>query len=224
MKTLVAMQPYFLPYGGYFSLLQSADEIVFLDQDQYVPRRWMNRCLLEFSSGRGWLTLPIDGSQGVRRPLNEIQVEREGRDFKTALRTFERLRTSPLISGKSLTDRVQESRNLAELNISLITDIYEKLFESPLRCDVQSSMVDFRSPENFQDRAIAMCEKLNCDTYLNASGGTAIYSNEVFEKAGIKLAFMKPYSIEEDDNLSVVSPRRDVAKLKARILRGVYTS
>ena len=129
-----------------------------------------------------------------------------------------------MISGKSLTDRVQESRNLAELNISLITDIYEKLFESPLRCDVQSSMVGFRSPENFQDRAIAMCEQLNCDTYLNASGGTAIYSNEVFEKAGIKLAFMKPYSIDEDDNLSVVSPRRDVAKLKARILRGVYTS
>jgi hypothetical protein len=222
MKALVAMQPYFLPYGGYFSLLRSANEIVFLDQDQYVPRRWMNRCLLEFGSGSGWFTLPIDSSQGVRRPLNQIRVDSEGKGFKSATKTFERLRTSPLVSRKSLTDRVQDSSNLAELNISLISEIYEKLFDSPLRYSIQSTMVSFQSPEDFQDRAIAMCKQFDCDTYLNASGGTAIYSNAVFEEAGINLRFMKPYSIEEADNLSVASPRRDLAELKARIVQGVY--
>jgi hypothetical protein len=42
-RKAVIMQPYFLPYLGYFQLLAAADVIVIYDDVQYTKSSWINR-------------------------------------------------------------------------------------------------------------------------------------------------------------------------------------
>lgn len=222
MRKLVAMQPYFLPYGGYFSLLRAADEVVFLDEDQYVPRRWMNRCMIESNSKYLWLTLPVDGSEGTRRPLNEIRLASDNRDFKSAERTFDRLtQQSPLLSSRPLTQRMQDTKNLARFNISLIAEVFESLFNEQLDYKVQSEMSDLPEFSDFQARAISISKRLGCDSYLNASGGRDLYSQSRFKDSGVSLYFMDPYAMDDKDKLSLASMTGGLIEIRARVIQGV---
>ena len=42
-KKVAIMQPYFLPYIGYFHLINSVDEFVIYDNIQYTKKGWINR-------------------------------------------------------------------------------------------------------------------------------------------------------------------------------------
>ena len=40
---LAIMQPYFLPYLGYFQLINAVDEFIVYDNIQYTKKGWFNR-------------------------------------------------------------------------------------------------------------------------------------------------------------------------------------
>ena len=43
MKKVGIMQPYFLPYLGYFQLINSVDEFIIYDNIEYTKKGWINR-------------------------------------------------------------------------------------------------------------------------------------------------------------------------------------
>src|SRR2546428_11706595 len=43
MKSLAIMQPYFLPYVGYFQLINAADLFIVYDNVKYTKKGWINR-------------------------------------------------------------------------------------------------------------------------------------------------------------------------------------
>src|SRR5215471_17433056 len=58
--TIAVMQPYFIPYAGYFRLLAAADLFVIYDCVQFPRRGWVHRNRLVDRSGTlRWLTLPL---------------------------------------------------------------------------------------------------------------------------------------------------------------------
>ena len=63
------MQPYFLPYAGYFRLFAAADEVVLLDTVQFPREGYVHRNRFRTAAGDlAWLTLPL-----AYRPL-ETQI------------------------------------------------------------------------------------------------------------------------------------------------------
>ena len=40
---LAIMQPYFVPYIGYFQLMHAVDNLVLLDDVHFINRGWINR-------------------------------------------------------------------------------------------------------------------------------------------------------------------------------------
>ena len=54
------MQPYFIPYAGYFRLFAASDLFVIYDCVQFTRQGWIHRNRLVDLSGRErWLTLPL---------------------------------------------------------------------------------------------------------------------------------------------------------------------
>jgi hypothetical protein len=43
MTTVAVMQPYFLPYPGYFRLFAAADQVALFDCVQFPRRGWVHR-------------------------------------------------------------------------------------------------------------------------------------------------------------------------------------
>ena len=70
---LAIMQPYFLPYIGYFQLMAAVDRFVILDDVNYIKGGWINRNRLPARNGTMWLTLPLVGAS-PNRIIREIEI------------------------------------------------------------------------------------------------------------------------------------------------------
>ena len=60
------MQPYFVPYAGYFRLFAAADVFVAYDCVQFPRRGWVHRNRLPTATGMSdWLTLPVRNARAT---------------------------------------------------------------------------------------------------------------------------------------------------------------
>ena len=60
---LVINQPTYLPWTGYFDLIDQSSVFVFLDDVQFIKREWKNRNRIrktEAGNDAKWLTVPIE--------------------------------------------------------------------------------------------------------------------------------------------------------------------
>jgi len=58
--TVAIMQPYFIPYAGYFRLFAASDLFVVYDCVQFPRRGWVHRNrLVDRNGALRWLTLPL---------------------------------------------------------------------------------------------------------------------------------------------------------------------
>ncbi len=72
-KKVVILQSNYVPWKGYFHLIQKADYFVFLDSVQYTPRDWRNRNQFITPNGLKWLTVPVHGHQSLM--INQVKID-----------------------------------------------------------------------------------------------------------------------------------------------------
>src|SRR3954465_570032 len=83
---LAIMQPYFLPYIGYFQLMSAADKFVLLDDVNFINRGWINRNRVAVNGKPFWMTVPlIQASQN--RLVNEISIVQDASWKRKILQT-----------------------------------------------------------------------------------------------------------------------------------------
>ena len=58
-KTLVVLQPGYLPWLGFFDQMRRADTFVYYDDVQYDKHGWRNRNRIKTPAGPLWLTVPV---------------------------------------------------------------------------------------------------------------------------------------------------------------------
>ena len=72
-KRIAIMQPTYLPWCGYFGLLDYVDQFVFLDNVQYSHRSWQQRNRIKGPSGEILLTVPVVSSS-KRGNVNNVLI------------------------------------------------------------------------------------------------------------------------------------------------------
>ena len=74
--TCVILQPSYIPWRGFFHLIQKADVFVFYDCVQYDDRGWRNRNQIKTQAGLQWLTIPVNakGAQRNAIPIKDIRI------------------------------------------------------------------------------------------------------------------------------------------------------
>lgn len=193
---LAIMQPYFLPYAGYFQLLAAADTFVVYDEIKYTKKGWINRNRRLQDGADVVFSLPLKkGSDSLD------VVERElAADFDPA-KLLGQFRASYAAAPQfaqvwPLLERIlhYEDRNLFRYVHHSIAEVAAYLgLETPLRT---SSTVEVEPGLKAQDRVIALCRAMGADTYINPPGGTDLYDREEFLRHGIALRFLQPEPFE----------------------------
>src|SRR6185436_12370323 len=69
----VVLQSNYLPWRGYFDLIQNADVFVFYDEVQYTKNDWRNRNRICSKNGVQWLTIPIS-RDAVKLKISEVHL------------------------------------------------------------------------------------------------------------------------------------------------------
>ena len=74
MKKIAIIQSNYIPWKGYFDVINSVDEIVILDDVQYTNRDWRNRNVIKTPHGLLWLTVPILTKNRSKQKISEAQI------------------------------------------------------------------------------------------------------------------------------------------------------
>lgn len=73
-RTVVILQSNYIPWKGYFDLLNSADVFVIYDEVQFTRRDWRNRNKIVLNGKSHWLTIPVETKGKYELPINQIKV------------------------------------------------------------------------------------------------------------------------------------------------------
>jgi hypothetical protein len=178
--TLAVMQPYFLPYIGYWQLMAAVDRFVVYDNIKYTKKGWINRNRFLQNGGPAYFTVPLKGASDAA-----TIVERElAGDFDRAklLRSLaEAYRKAPRFAQVfPVIEQIVQARvtNLFEyLHHSLVVMASLLEIETPM---VISSSVGIDHDLQAGHKVLALCHAMSADRYLNPIGGQELYSGETF--------------------------------------------
>jgi hypothetical protein len=191
VTTVAIMQPYFVPYAGYFRLFAAADVFVVLDSVQFPRRGWVHRNRLPDRAGEArWLTIPIQ-----KAPQDVLISDvRRAADADAQLR--DALRRFPIFDdlgpGHPMVDALlRPGEDLTGYLVALLGVTCSSL-GLPFNV-VRASSIDVEPGLDAQERILALAAAMGATHYVNASGGRALYDSDAFARRGIALRFLEPY-------------------------------
>lgn len=188
------MQPYFLPYLGYWQLINAVDKYVIYDDVQFIKGGWINRNNILINGQKRPFNILLSGAS-PNKLINEIAVQ----DTQTKLiRTIElNYRKAPMFQQVfPLFLQIMEysDKNLAKFIGNSIVEISKYLsIETEF---IYSSTLDKDNTLRAQDKVLDICKLLNANDYLNAIGGADLYSKESFLNSGTQLSFLESECVQ----------------------------
>lgn len=190
-------QPYFMPYIGYWQLINAVDVFIISDDYNYINGGWINRNrILEKGSPR-YFNIEICHASSNKK-INELSVSAEifNKDKKLMqLRNVYR-RAPYFKEGYTLLQEIFDYKeyNLADFLENSIKKIcYYLEIQTKF---VKSSSIPHNCELKKEYKIFDQCKYVGADIYINAIGGQRMYSFDQFRQQGIRLGFIKTNDIK----------------------------
>jgi hypothetical protein len=188
MKVAI-MQPYFLPYIGYWQLIKAVDKYVIYDDVNYIKRGWINRNNILMGGEKKLFTITLNGSS-QNKLINEIEISD---DFRKFMKTIQQHYIRAPYYGDIL-PLIEKIVSFETRCLSVFITNSIKSILSYLSVDTEiliSSQLVKDCSLNGKDKIINICKNLGADSYYNAIGGQEMYNKDECANHGIDLRFLK---------------------------------
>lgn len=185
------MQPYFLPYMGYFQLVAHCDKFVVYDDIEYTKRGWINRNRILSNGVAKTITLPLRQDSDYL-DVRDRQIAPEFDASKMLGLIEQSYRLAPFWATYQLHLEAilkYPGRNLFDFvanTISGVTsclDIHTEI--------VVSSTLGIDRRLRSEARVLATCVALGATEYVNPIGGLDLYHDAAFADRGMRLSFLR---------------------------------
>lgn len=184
------MQPTFLPWLGYFALIDRVDRFVFLDDVQFSRQSWQSRNRVRGPNGEILLSVPV--SRKPSRPLISEARFVTGSFEDKMLRTLgQALSYAPHGDAACALLRAafdQADGLLSELNIGFITELCSA---TGIATPLSRSSAIVSDPKDRSDRLISICSTVGAGAYVSPPGSWGyLQSDNPFSASGVELTFL----------------------------------
>ncbi len=196
-KIIGIMQPYFMPYIGYWQLLNAVDEYVVYDDVNFIKGGWINRNRILLNGQPQMINVPMLGASS-NKLINEVGVNSDQNIRNKTLRMLiAAYSKAPYFNDVyPMLENVinHESGNLADYIAYSIIRVCNYLnIDTKI---LLSSSLNKDCSLRAQDKVINICSLLEATCYYNAIGGQKLYDYKSFSNAGIDLCFLKTNFME----------------------------
>jgi len=164
------MQPTYLPWIGYFALMESVDVFIILDSVQFSKRSWQQRNQIKTESGAKWLTVPVI-SKGKRGQLiSDVEIDYSGKFPENHINMIKQnYKESNFFSNYSedfFNILRKKNRHLSRLSIDLILLIRELL---GIKTTIKYSS-NFSTKGSKDELLAELCEYVGATEYISPPG------------------------------------------------------
>lgn len=207
---IAVMQPYFLPYIGYWQLINAVDVFVLLDDVNYINRGYINRNNILLNGQPHMFSIPLKKAS-QNRLISEIKLNFPDRQRHKLLKTVESAyKKAPYfeIIFSLFHEILMHNEN------DLTSFIENSIIKVLGYLDIQKQLIrssDLKKDDSLkgQARVLEICDKFNATTYINLPGGKDLYNSGDFATHNIELKFItpniKPYKQFESDFVAKLS-------------------
>lgn len=192
---LAIMQPYFLPYLGYFSLIAASDRFVVFDSVQYIRHGWINRnrILKPCHSTAQHIIVPLERHARDTK-IRDIRISNRSDWRSRILRQLEHYKKrAPFFRDvmNCLRDGLAlQSDSISKFNRHLLASICD-LIAIPFRAIAMEEVKLENKRRHAGDWALDIAVALKASRYVNAPGGQHLFDAEQFSKQGVELQFIQ---------------------------------
>ena len=191
MKIAIS-QPTYLPWLGYFDLMDQVDIFVFLDTVQFDKRSWQQRNRIKVPEGLLYLTVPVVVKGRFAQRIKDVEIE-SAYFIAKHLRSIEtNYRRAPFFEKyfpelAAIFEMCSDHLRLADLNIRLIKWMSETL---GIKTAVHRSS-EIAHEGSRSELLLSLCRTLNADDYISALGSANYLLGDLplFLSAAIKVYF-----------------------------------
>lgn len=184
------MQPTYLPWSGYFGLMQSVDVFVLLDTVQFARRSWQQRNQIKTERGVQWLSVPVL-SKGKREQLIlDVEIDKSSKFAAKHRRSVEiSYAKTPFFKeyeGMILPLLDNENPLLADLNIALILRLKALLgINTPV---VRASTLSGIGTK--AELLASLCRQLAATCYVSPPGAKEyLNASDAFDRIGVPVRY-----------------------------------
>src|SRR6266581_312602 len=188
-KRAAVVQSNYIPWKGYFDLINQVDEFVLYDDVQYTRRDWRNRNVIKTPAGLQWLTIPVEVKGKYHQLIRDTQIAAGGwgkkhwasiaqnysrsEHFKDYRETFEALYAS-------------EYPSLSACNRAFIEAVCRVLgIGSRITWSWEHPVAQGKN-----ERLISICQAVDAGIYLSGPAAKGYLDEALFREAGIEVEWM----------------------------------
>ena len=200
LHRVAILQSNYIPWKGYFDLIDSVDDFVIYDEVQYTRRDWRNRNKIKLPGGPTWLTIPVQVRHQFEQKISATKVSSShwAREHWLSIsHAYARAKYFELYRDvfKELYDQAQSLEYLSQINCLFIEAICRILkIDTKLH---QSSGFVFL--EGRTERLVGICHDLKASTYVSGPAAKDYLDEQVFSGMGMSVEWFKygPYASYE---------------------------
>lgn len=190
MKRIAISQSNYIPWKGYFDLINSVDEFIIFDDMQYTKRDWRNRNQIKTPNGMIWLTIPVQSKGKYLHKIKDVTID----DVKWNRRHWNTLQLyyRPAKYFKMYSDVFEElyltclESHLSRVNYRFIVAICKML---GIKTRITWSM-DYKVIEGKTKRLVDLCRQAKGTHYLSGPSAKNYIDDSEFKCSGICLEYM----------------------------------
>lgn len=188
MRRVAILQSNYVPWRGYFDLMDDADVFIVYDEVQYTKNDWRNRNKLKTRQGTGWLTVPVR-RDGLDTRIDEARIDWTG-DWTGRHRSqlTDSYRDAPHwepVAGEFLAIIEKRHERLSALNLDLLR-------WAAARLGIATELITsgtLPGGEGKTGRLVALVKAAGGTSYLSGPAAESYLDLDAFTRAGIAVEY-----------------------------------
>ena len=201
MKKIAISQSNYIPWKGYFDLINLVDEFILYDDMQYTRSDWRNRNKIKTPNGTNWLTIPVNSKGSFLAKIIEIKIA----DKNWAVKHWQQIKHNyaKAKNFKKYKDIFEElylnckEEYLSEINHKFIITINQIL---GIKTKIRFSS-EFEIYGNQTKKLINICKQCNATVYISGPAAKSYFDEQFANKVNIQVKWMNYENYKEYEQL-----------------------
>jgi hypothetical protein len=189
-KTVAIVQSNYIPWRGYFDLINTADEFILYDDVQYTIRDWRNRNIIKTANGPKWLTIPVEVKGKYSQKIKDTVISDPAwnkKHWASIVHSYSKAQYFP--AHRELFEELYlrtGEKLLSQVNHRFITAICRIL---GIATTISWSM-DYDLVGDKSERLLSLCQQAGATSYLSGPAARVYLEEGLFRAAGIAVSYM----------------------------------
>lgn len=201
MKKVAILQSNYIPWKGYFDMINMVDEFILYDDMQYTKRDWRNRNKIKTPQGLQWLSIPVEVKGKYFQKINETKISEKDwakKHWQQIQQNY--LKAKYFKEYKDIFEELyltHEEEYLSQINYKFITTINKILgITTKIRWSSEFELIDGQT-----EKLLGICKECNADIYISGPAAKDYFDEELAKKENIQVKWMDYSEYKEYEQL-----------------------